>query len=305
MSARVSRVSRAACTAGLSLLLLALGGLPAAAQDADLCAVLTADDLAAVVPGSYGAPAGMAGSCQWAGTTDGGAGVIVIAYALPGSARDMPGAEVIDVGGHPAFSMSDPAMAVPSHVVGVETADGLLVLTVSVDDEAVDVAAVTAALAATAVARVESGVSSVAASPPPDGATSSSAPAPSSAAIAAGSVCELATPEEIAAAVGLDVELTVQDLEIACSWEALSGDEYVLMYAMRQEPIAFEALLSAVGAEEIDGPGEENWWAGDMASLFSRQGDLVLTVNYTSSTQPSEDDVKEKTLALMGALLAP
>jgi hypothetical protein len=41
-------------------------------------------------------------------------------------------------------------------------------------------------------------------------------------------------------------------------------------------------------------------WGG-----ISRRGDLVLQVNYTSSIPPSEDDVKEKALALMGALLAP
>lgn len=304
MDARFHRARQALLASSLGLLLVGITGLPVSAQSGDLCSLITPDELSAVVPGTY-APAGMEGTCQWTGTTDAGGGVIVIAYVVPGSATDMPGAEIVDIDGRPAFSAGDPSMEVPTHVVGVETDAGLLVLSVSVDDEAVDVPTATLALAGSAVARFEGATDVAPSSPSPSGAAPASVAPAASQPVATGSVCDLATPQEVAAAVGLDVELAVQDMGIACSWDALTDDGYVLVYAARQEPIAFEAILASLGAEEIEGPGEEDWWASSLASLFSRQGDLVLQVSYTSSEAPAEDELRARSIALMEALLTP
>jgi hypothetical protein len=308
MSARIHRVRHATLALSACVLLAVVIAQPVAAQEPDLCSVLSQEDLSASIPGSNLTPLGMGGSCQWMGTTPSGVGVIVIAYLVPGSVADMPGAETIDIGGHPAFSATDPAAAAPTHVVGVETGGELLVLSVTAEDATIDLPGVTTALASAAIGRLQSNDGPAPTSPRPSGAipTVEASPptgAASTAPVAAASVCDLATPEEVAAAAGVDVELNVQDLEIACSWDALSDDGYVLIYAARQEPVAFDAILASLGAEEIEGPGEQDWWAPSLASLFSRQGDLVLQVSYSSSDAPAEEDLKATTIAIMEALL--
>jgi len=309
MDARPHRIRKATLALSACVLLGIAAVLPAAAQDADLCSLLTPDDVSASIPGTYVAPMGMEGTCQWGGTTTSGGGVIVIAYLVPGSSADMPGAEVIDIDGHRGFSSSDSAMPVPTRVVGVEIGGELLVLSVSVDDAAVDLPAVAKALASTAVERFQPSASLAPSSPPtgadptPEGPAASAAAASTSPAVG-GSVCDLATPQEVAAAAGIDVELNVQDLEVACSWDALTDDGFVLVYATRQDPAVFDMVLQSLGAEEIDGPGEQDWWASSLASLFSRQGDLLLQVSYTSSEASDEDQVKATSIAIMEALLA-
>jgi hypothetical protein len=294
MRAWPSLAARAAI--GASLVLVASAASPAAAQEGDLCGLLTVEEVAAAIPGEYGAPMAFPGTCGWSGTTAAGSTVDIGAYEAPGSAADMPGAEVVDIAGHRAFSMTDPSMESPTHVVGVESGSGvLLLLTLSTADPAVDLPGVAAALAETAVGRYESGVVSAAASTAPGGAPAADM----------GGICELATPQEIASAAGLDMELTVQDLDVACSYEGTTGEQYVLIYVMQQDPGVFGAMLGSLGAEEVDGPGDEDWWAGDLLSLFSRKGDLVLQVSYTSSAGPSADEVKEAALAVMSTLMAP
>jgi hypothetical protein len=308
MSARFHRIRRTTHALSACVLLAAAIAQPVAAQEPDLCSVLSQEDLSASIPDSNLAPLGMAGTCQWMGTTSSGVGVIVIAYLVPGSVTDMPGAETIDIGGHPAFSAEDPAAAAPTHVVGVETDGELLVLSVTAEDATIDLPAVTTALASAAIGRLESSDLLTSTSPEPTGAVPSVGVLPPTASasttpVGTGSVCDLATPEEIAAAAGIDVELNVQDLEIACSWDAVSDDGYVLVYAARQEPVAFDAILASLGAEEVEGPGEQDWWASSLASLFSRQGDLLLQVSYTSSVALDEDELKATTMAIMEVLL--
>lgn len=309
MDARFRRVRQAALALSGCLLLAAAGAQSAAAQGTDLCGVLTSEDLSASIPGTNMAPMGMEGTCQWMGTTSSGVGVIVVAYSVPGSATDVPGGEVIDIAGHPAFSAADPAAAAPTHVVGVETDGNLLVLSVTVEDTTLDVSTIATALATAAIERYQPEASLAPVSPPPMGPSASPEGPPASAVasttpVAAGSICELATPQEIAAAAGLDVELNVQDLEVACSWDALSDEGYVLIYAARQDPGAFEAVLASLGAEETEGPGEQDWWVPSMATLFSRQADLMLQVSYSSSVAPDEDELKAVTTAIMETLLA-
>jgi hypothetical protein len=298
-------VSRAALAAGVAATLAAALSLPAAAQDSELCGVLTADDLSAAIPGSYAAPSGFPGSCQWGGVTDSGSGVVVIAYTAPGSAGDMPGAEVIDIGGRVAFSMVDPAMTMPTQVVGVETATGqLFIMTVASDDAAIDLAAAASALVEAAVERYESGAGASAA--PAASVPEASAVAPAaSAPTAVSDLCTRATPEEVAAAAGLDASLTLEELDGTCSYQSMSDDGYVFIYVARQDPAAFEAALPVVGAEEIDGPGEADWWASSLATLFSRTGDEVIQVSYASSAAPSDDEMRAASIAIMSALLAP
>jgi hypothetical protein len=97
----------------------------------------------------------------------------------------------------------------------------------------------------------------------------------------------------------------MQDLVVACSWDGAVGDQYVVIYAATQDPGVFQAMIGSLGAEEIEGPGDQTWWSADLASLFARQGDLVLQVNYTSSVTPSADEVKQVALAVMEVLLRP
>ena len=118
-------------------------------------------------------------------------------------------------------------------------------------------------------------------------------------------LCSLATPEEIATAAGLDAALTLSEFDGTCSYESITDEGYVLIYIARQDPAVFEAALPSVGAEEIDGPGDTDWWASGLATLFSRTGDEVLQVSYSSSAAPSDDEMREASIAIMSALLAP
>ena len=295
MSAQTRYVPRAAIVASLIAASMSLAAPAAMAQEGDLCGVLTPEDLAAAIPGSYGSGNGFSGTCQWDGTTDAGTGVIVIVYSAPGAVADMPGAEVIDIGGRAAFSMTDPAMTVPTQAVGVESATGpMLLMTVGTDDDSVDLPAAAVALATVAVERFESGAGTAAAT---------SAPGASAAATTSDGLCSLATPEEVAAAAGLDVGLTLSEFDGTCSYESVTDTGYVLIYIAQQDPAIFDALISSLGAVEVDGPGDTDWWAGSLGSLFSRTGDQVLQVSYSSRAAPSEEELQQTVIAIMDALL--
>jgi hypothetical protein len=306
MGARTRSMTRAAIAACLAVSLLGGMGLRAAAQEGDLCGLLTDEDFTAILPGTYATQGGFEGTCGWSGSTDDGTGVLILGYVAPGSASDMPGADVIDLDGRPAFSMRDPANPVPTHVVGVETDAGLLVLTLTVEDEAVDVEAVATALTRAALARFESGAGPAATTPAAEASASATSAPPSAPGTAVSDdLCARATPEEIAAAAGLDVTLTLAEFDGTCSYDSITDDGYVLIYVGPQDPATFDATIAALGGEEIEGPGETDWWVGSLASLFSRTGDEVLQVSYSSNPPLSEDELRETAIAILTAFLAP
>jgi hypothetical protein len=172
---------------------------------------------------------------------------------------------------------------------------------VSTDDGTVDLPSAATAIATRAVERFESGATVAASAAPGVSAAASAAPGE----VADSGLCALATPEEIAAAVGLDVTLTARELEGTCSYESLTDEGYTLIYVAQQDPAIFDAMVGSLDAEEVDGPGEANWWASSVLSLFSRQGDQVLQVSYSSSATTGDEEMKQAALAVMGALLAP
>ena len=119
------------------------------------------------------------------------------------------------------------------------------------------------------------------------------------------SPCQLATPDEIAAAAGLHVTLKLQDLETACSYEGGKGGKHILIYVAMQDPSTFDGMIAAVGAAPIDGPGDASWWWKDYASLFTRQGDLALQVAITPDKQTPQTKLQQMAIAIMEVLLAP
>ena len=135
--------------------------------------------------------------------------------------------------------------------------------------------------------------------------SATSAPGASATTTVGADLCTLATPEEIAAAAGLDVALTLSEFDGTCSYDSITDAGYVLIYVARQDPASFEASITALGAEEFDGPGDTDWWSSSLASLFTRSGDQVLQVSYTSSPATSDEEMRQAAIAIMTALLAP
>ena len=108
-----------------------------------------------------------------------------------------------------------------------------------------------------------------------------------------------------ATAAGIDVSLTLSELDGTCTWESVTDSGYVLIYVARQDPAIFDAMITSLGGEEIDGPGDTDWWVSGLASLFSRTGDEILQVSYASSTPGSDEEFRQTTIDILTVLLAP
>jgi hypothetical protein len=418
-------VPRVALAATALLALVALAGLPAAAQDGDLCYTLTPEEVSAAAPGTYEAQGGFPGTCSWHGASAAGETVDVILYVIPGSVGDFavdPAAVETTVAGLPAVSFTDNTTDPPAGAVAVEVGGNVVLVTVSASDPAVDLGAVASQLAPIAAGRVAEGgpsqpgaggapvegthadpcalfstdalselmgttvsvipdvescrwdsadgTSSVVVSFAegglttlqtmyPDGEDITVAGQPayqidqSFPGLAAWQVdvdlgpdtmsllvtstdetmdvstiareltetafegglqvlpepegvvaaCQLATPEEIAAAAGIDATLTVLDYETACTYEGGEGKKHVMIYVAMQDAATFETAIEALGGTEIEGPGERSWWMADYGTLASVQGDLALQVTVTPDKQTGEAKLQQMASGIMETLL--
>ena len=69
-------------------------------------------------------------------------------------------------------------------------------------------------------------------------------------------VCQLATPEEIAAAAGLKTKLTLQDYDTVCSYDGGEGSKHVLISVASQDAANFKSIITQLGGVEVPGPGD-------------------------------------------------
>ncbi len=428
MSPRSIPFHRVALAATALLASLALAGVPAAAQDGDLCYALTPEEVAAAATGTFEAQGSFPGTCSWHGTSAAGETVDVILYSVAGSTSDLsvdPRVVQTTVAGYPAVTMTDTTTDPPGGAVGIEVGDDLVMVTVSTGDPAVDLVAVASELASIAVGRVADGApsepeaggapvegthgdpcslvstdalsalmgttlspfpdvescrwdsadggSSVSISFAegglttlrsvfPDGEDTTIAGQPAyqidqgfpglagwqvdvdlgpdtmsvlvtstdealdvatiarelaETAVSSGGVhvlpepegvvaaCQLATPEAIAVAAGIDTELKVLDLETSCTYEGGTGNRHLMIYVAMQDPATFGMAIEALGGTSIDGPGERSWWMADYQTLATQQGDLALQVTVAPDKQTSEGQLQQLATAIMEVLLAP
>jgi len=426
MGPRSLLVTRVALATTVLLALVALIGVPAAAQDGDLCYALTPEEVSAAAPGTYEAQGGFPGTCSWHGTSAAGEAVDVILYSFAGSTSDLtvdPRVVETTMAGYPAVTMTDTTTDPPGGAVGIEVEGDLVMVTVSTGDPAIDLLAAASQLAPIAVGRVAEGGSSEpeAGGAPvgthgdpcslfstdalselmgttlsvipdvescrwdsadgassvvvsfaegglttlktmyPDGEDITVAGQPayqidqSFPGLAAWQVdidlgpdtmsllvtstdetmdvatiareltetafesglqvlpepegvvaaCQLATPEEIAAAAGIDAKLTVLDYETACTYEGGKGNRHVMIYVAMQDAATFEMAIEALGGTEIEGPGEKSWWMADYGTLASLQGDLALQVTVTPDKETPAATLQQMASAIMEVLLMP
>jgi hypothetical protein len=290
--------------ASVLVLAISVSAGSVAAQSGGVCDALTADDLSAAVAGTFDAPVPFPEGCQWHGSSAGGGAVDLMVVSTAGSPDDfdVAGGLPSTVAGFPALSISDATVDPPTAGVVIDLDGNIVLLTLSSDDAAVDLAGAASALAEVAVPRlVETTSDDTAAS---DGDTSTS-DGDSAAGQAAVAPCELATPAEIAAALGLDVKLKLQDYEVACDYQGGKGKNHIAVYVQTQDPTTFDGMIASVGATEVDGPGDTNWWWTDYASLFSRQGDLVLQVAIQTGKDVPDAKLQSMATSIMETLLAP
>jgi hypothetical protein len=116
--------------------------------------------------------------------------------------------------------------------------------------------------------------------------------------------CAALGADEVAGALGLQVQLEVVDFGDSCSYfadEPEAGIDIVISIA-DPETIGFEA--DSLGAEPIDGIGDEAWWAAGYGTLFARAGDAAYSVFVGGSGGMTDESRADMARTLMGLLLA-
>ena len=421
---------RAAGVTAVVLASLATVASPAAAQDGDVCFALTAEEIAAVVPGTFGEPVGSPPTCQWQGTTSGGQPAMVLLAYYPASLADLDAGTLqpteTTIAGYPAMTAVDTAADPPTGNAAVEIGDNVAALIVGTGNSTVDLVDTATQLATTAAGRLAAApvdtepdvdadtpdesthpdpcslftAEELAAamgatlSPFPDGNSCrwESADAGSSVSVAfdaagltamessfpggervtvAGqpayqvdlgfsglpssqvsidlgpdtisvlvsatdpsidvvtvardltetafghglqvlaepegvvATCQLATSEEIADAAGLSVKLALTDYETFCAYEGGKGNKHVMIQVASQDAATVASAMTALGATEVTGPGDQSWWMADYGSLTTLQGDLALQVTLMPDKKMPEAKLQKAAIAVMEALLAP
>ena len=226
----------------------------------DPCTLFSAEELSAQIGATLTAVPDFE-SCRW----DSADGTSTVTVSFPeGELTTMktlyPQGEDITVGGQPAYQTDQSFTGLVASQVDVDLGPDTMSLLVTSTNEGLDAATLALELAETAFGN---GLQVL---PEPEGVVTA---------------CGLATPEEIAAAAGLNFALTVQDYEIQCTYEGGKGNKHILIYVAVQDPATFEMAMQGLGGTEIDGPGETSWWLADYGSLASLQGDLAIQVTLT------------------------
>ena len=261
-------------------------GAPVDSTHGDPCSLFSADELSDVMGTTLTAIPGFE-SCRWDSAD--GAKSVSVSFAEGGLTTlktVYPDGEDITVAGQPAYEndMGLPGLGLAGWQIAVDLGPDTMSLLVTSTDETLDVATITRDLTETAFGN---GLQVL---PEPEGVVLA---------------CGLATPEEIGAAAGVGGTLTVQDYEIACTYEGGKGNKHVTIYVAMQDAATFDMAIEALGGTEIEGPGERSWWMADYDTLATRQGDLALQVTVTPDKETSEAKLQQTAIAIMEVLLAP
>jgi hypothetical protein len=260
------------------------GGSPVESTHGEPCSLFSTDALSELLGTAVSAFPDVE-SCRW-DSADGGSSVS-ISFADGGLTTFktvFPAGEDTTVAGQPAYQVDQGFPGLAGWQVSVDLGPDTMSVLVTSTDQTLDVASIARDLAETAF---DAGVQVL---PEPEGVVAA---------------CQLATPEAIATAAGIDATLKVLDLETVCTYDGGKGDRHLTIVVAMQDPATFEMAIEALGGASIDGPGERSWWLADYGTLATRQGDLALQVTVTPDKQTSEGKLQKLATAIMEVLLPP
>jgi len=259
-------------------------GAPVESTHGDPCSLFTSEELSDLMGAPLEAFPDFE-SCRW-DSADGERSIVVsfIEGGLTTLKTVYPDGEDMTVAGQPAYQIDQSFPGMVAWQVDVDLGPDTMSLLVTSLDDTLDAASIATGLAESAFSN---GLQVL---PEPEGVLTA---------------CQLATPEEIAAAAGVDVKLSVKDYEIQCTYDGGKGNKHIMIYVAMQDPSTFAMAIEGLGGTEIDGPGERSWWMADYATLASLQGDLALQVTVTPDKQTSEAKLQLVATAIMETLLAP
>jgi hypothetical protein len=196
----------------------------------------------------------------------------------------LPDGEHLSVADQPAYQVDLGFSGLPASQVSIDLGPDTISVLVSTTDPNVDVATVARDLTETAFSH---GLQVL----------------PETGGVVA--TCQLASPEEIAAAAGLGVKLKLTDYETFCAYEGGKGNKHVMIQVASQDAATVASAMTALGATEVAGPGDQSWWMADYGSLTTLQGDLALQVTLMPDKKMSEAKLQQAAIAVMEVLLAP
>lgn len=250
----------------------------------DPCSLFTAEELAAAT-GATLSPIPDGGSCRWE-SSDAGSSVSVAfdAAGLTTIESLFPDGEHITVAGQPAYQVDLGFAGLPASQVSIDLGPDTISVLVSATDPSADVVTLARDLTETAFGH---GLQVL---PEPEGVVAT---------------CQLATPEEIAAAAGLGFKLKLTDYETFCAYEGGKGNKHVMIQVASQDAATVAAAMTSLGATDVAGPGDQSWWLADYGSLTTLQGDLALQVTLMPDKKMPEAKLQKAAIAVMEALLAP
>lgn len=257
---------------------------PETATHGDPCALFSADELAAIL-GVAVTASGDAASCTWVSDPSS----VSVAYDqgdLTFFKSIFPDGQDITVGGQPAYQYGSEAGGFDQSTVSLDLGPETISIIVSSTDPAVDAAAVAVQLAEAALA----GGLEVQAEP-------DTAPG--------FRVCKRLSPEELATAAGVDVELTLVDLEAACTFYGGAGRKQISIYLAKQDAASLDVAARDLGGTEVPDLGDRSWWSKDYKTLRTRQGDVGISVTLTLGKRFKDAQLLEMARGIMTALLAP
>jgi hypothetical protein len=259
------------------------GTEPGESTHPDPCTLFTAEELTAAL-GETVTPLGESRSCRWDSASGSSISVAFDQAGLTATESLFSGGEHITVAGQPAYQVDLTFGGFPTSQVSVDLGPDTIALLVSSSDATFDAATLAAQLMETAFTR---GLQVL---PEPEGVVTT---------------CQLASPEEIAAAAGLDFELTLTDYETFCTYEGGTGNKHVIIQVASQDAATVASAMTALGATEVAGPGDQSWWMADYGSLTTLQGDLALQVTLMPDKKMPEAKLQKAAIAVMETLLAP
>jgi hypothetical protein len=259
-------------------------GVPVESTHGDPCSLFSTDELSELMGATLSVFPDFE-SCRW-DSADGVKSVVVsfIEGGLTTLKTVYPDGEDITVAGQPAYQIDQSFPGMAGWQVDVDLGPDTMSLLVTSTDETLDAAAVAMGLVETAF---DSGLQVL---PEPEGVVTA---------------CQLATPEEIASAAGVDASLSVSDYETSCTYEGGEGNKHVVIYVAMQDPATFGMAIQGLGGTEMEGPGDRSWWLADYDSLASLQGDLALQVTVMPDKETAEAKLQQMATSIMEVLLAP
>lgn len=227
------------------------------------------------------------GSCAWESDAD---ATVFASISLSYDIADLaelrayfPGGQDMTVSDLPAylysFEMEDSSQAALALDLGPETAT----LSIISPDPAFDAPSVAVSLLELALER---------------GLTSGPEPEPGP------SACSYLSAEAMSQAVGTGMDLELEDIGGTCSYLGGSEEDSLDILVTPEDPEYVDFAAESVGAQEVEGVGDQAWWSADYGVLYAVEGDRAFSVFVAGSGDMDAEMREALARSIMQALLA-